>query len=105
MHRISKTMLKSRDECLKEYRSNYFVDELVRSKKLFKIEKGIYSDNKNVPLLAVLSFKYPNAVITMQTAFYIYGLITVLISVYVLLLYLTLVSLKRSIPQILHNAR
>lgn len=74
MHILSKIMLKTRDECLKEYGSTYFINELVRSRKLFKIEKGIYSNNKNVPLLAVLSFKYPNAVITMQTAFYIYGL-------------------------------
>ena len=66
--------MKSRAECIKEYGSDYFIQQKVDSGELFKVDKGIYSEEKHVPELAVLSYKYPQAVITMDTAFYLYGL-------------------------------
>ncbi len=66
--------MKSRAECVKEYGSDYYVNQQIKTGKLFRIEKGIYSEKKNVPELAVLSYKYPKAVITMDTAFYLYDL-------------------------------
>lgn len=67
-------MLKTRAECVKEYGSDYYINQLVEDGKLFRVEKGIFSDEKHTPELAVLSYKYPKAVITMDTAFYLYGL-------------------------------
>ena len=66
--------MKTRSECLKEYGSDYYINQMVEEGKLFKIEKGVYSEKEDVPELAVLSFKYPKTVITMDTAFYLYGL-------------------------------
>ena len=66
--------MKSRAECIKEYGSDYFIRQKVDSGELFKVDKGIYSEEKHVPELAVLSYKYPKAIITLDTAFYLYGL-------------------------------
>jgi len=67
-------MLFNRNECLLKYGSDYFINQKVQNKVLFRVEKGIFSDVNHVPDLAILSFKYPNAVITLNTAFYLYDL-------------------------------
>ena len=66
-------MLKTRAECIKEYGSDYFINQMVAERKLFRVDKGIFSEKEHVPELALLSYKYPKAVITMETAFYLYG--------------------------------
>ena len=65
--------MKTRAECLKEYGSDYFINQMVAKGKLFRVDKGIFSEKEHVPELALLSYKYPNAIITMETAFYLYG--------------------------------
>lgn len=50
------------------------IKKLIKEGKLFKVEKGIYSDNNNVNYLEVLIKKYPNAVFAMESAFYQYHL-------------------------------
>ena len=60
--------------CIKEYGSYYNVEKKVSDGELFKLDKGVYSKERSVPELAILSFKYPNAVATMHTAFSLYGL-------------------------------
>ena len=67
-------MLKTRIECIREYGSDYHVNQRVITGKLFHVDKGIYSESEHVPELAILSYKYPKAVITLDTAFYLYGL-------------------------------
>ncbi len=66
-------LMKTRAECLKEYGSDYFINQMVAEGKLFRVDKGIFSEKELVPELALLSFKYPKAIITMETAFYLYG--------------------------------
>ncbi len=66
-------MLKTRTECLEEYGSDYFINQTIAEGKLFRVDKGIFSEKDRVPELALLSYKYPNAIITMETAFYLYG--------------------------------
>ena len=68
----------SQADCVKEYGSQYNISKLIDAGKLFKIDRGIYSEKKHVPALAVLMFKYPKAVVTMRTAFYIHGLTDVI---------------------------
>ena len=36
-------------------------------------EKGLYSDKRYVQELEIISKKYPNAIITLNSAFYYYG--------------------------------
>ncbi len=70
--------MKNRVECLQKFGSDYMVQQKVEAGELFKIARGIYSETQQVPELAVLAFKYPNAVVTMHTAFYLYGLTDVI---------------------------
>lgn len=65
--------MKTRAECLKEYGSDYYINQMVAEGKLFRVDKGIFSEKEHVPELALLSYKYPKAIITMETAFYLYG--------------------------------
>lgn len=71
-------MLYSFEECIKKYDNQYQIEKLLQNGKIFKIEKGIYSDKKNVSELEVIAFKYPNAIFTMDSAFYYHGLTDVI---------------------------
>ena len=68
----------SREQCLKEYGSDYYIQKKIESGELFRIDKGIYALKKHIPEIAVVSFKYPNAIVTMGSAFYLYGLTDVI---------------------------
>ena len=67
-------MLLNYKECMEKYGSQYQLDKALREKKVFQLEKGVYSDKESECELAVLKFKYPNAVITMDSAFYYHDL-------------------------------
>jgi len=67
-----------REDCLREYGSDYYIQKKIEEGELFRIDKGIYSLSENVPTMALLSRKYPNAVVTMGSAFYYYGLTDVI---------------------------
>ena len=68
----------SREQCLKEYGSDYYIQKKIESGELFRIDKGVYALKKHIPEIAVVSFKYPNAIVTMGSAFYLYGLTDVI---------------------------
>ena len=70
--------MKRRSECLALYGSDYKIKQKIQNGALYKIEKGIFSDEPYVPEIAVLTYKYPNAVLTMRSAFYIYRLTDVI---------------------------
>ena len=65
-------------ELIKKYKSNYKIKKLIEEGKIFKIEKGIYSDKKDVNYLEIISKKYPNAIFTMDSAFYYHNLTDVI---------------------------
>ncbi len=64
----------SRAEALQAYGSDYFIQQKIESGELFRIDKGIYSEQEFEPELAIVCYKYPKAIVTMDTAFYLYGL-------------------------------
>lgn len=70
--------MKSRAECLEKYGSDYLVEKRIEEGKLFKVIKGVYSEKKYVPEMAIFSYKYPKAVITMKSAFFFHGLTDVI---------------------------
>jgi hypothetical protein len=70
--------MKTRAECIKKYGSDYFIEKKIEEGKLFKVGKGIYSETKHVPEMAMFVYKYPNAVVTMKSAFFFYGLTDVI---------------------------
>lgn len=71
-------MVYSYNELRKKFKSNDKIKQMVIDKKIFKIEKGIYSDTNNVNYLEVLTKKYPNAIFTLDSAFYYHNLTDVI---------------------------
>lgn len=67
-------MLLSYQECVAKYGNDYKIKKCIENGELFIKEKGIYSDKKHVSELEIISKKYPNAIITLNSAFYYYGL-------------------------------
>lgn len=67
-------MLYSHKQCLEKYRNNYQIKKALQEEKLYLLEKGIYSDRSYEPELSIITMKYPNAVVTLNTAFYFYNL-------------------------------
>lgn len=65
-------------EIINKYKDDYNIRKALKNKEIYKIEKGIYSDSKYANPLIVYSIKYPNAVITMDNAFYFYNLTDVI---------------------------
>lgn len=77
-------MLLSYQECMNIYRTNYLLDKQLECGKLFKIEKGIYSDQKNVSEIDIITLKYPKAIFTLNSAFYFYSFTDVIPDKYTL---------------------
>lgn len=71
-------MLLTYPECLAKWQSDYQVKKQISEGNLYRIEKGVYSDIPDVSTLVVISFKYPNAIFTMDSAFYYHGLTDVI---------------------------
>lgn len=67
-------MLFSYKECLDKYGSDYQIKKELAKNRLFKIEKGVYSDKEYYSDLELISFKYPEAVFTGVSAYFYYDL-------------------------------
>ncbi len=50
------------------------IEKKVKNKELFKISRGIYSDEEYPNDLSVIVKKYPNVILTLNSAFYYYEL-------------------------------
>ena len=61
-------------EVKEKFKSQYNIEVQITRKKLFKIAKGLYSDTKNVDELVILFKKYPDCILTLESAFYYYEL-------------------------------
>lgn len=71
-------MLYTRKELSKKYNSTYKINKALEDKEIFKIQNGIYSNEEYVNPLAVITKKYPNAIFTMDSAFYYWDLTDVI---------------------------
>lgn len=78
-------MVFSYEDCIQKYGSDYQIKKAVSCKKLYKIEKGVYSDKQYPSELSVITLKYPKAVFTMESAFYYHDLTDVIPEEYFLL--------------------
>lgn len=74
MLREGEIMLLSYQECLEKYGTDYKIKKSIQEGKLYLKEKGIYSDKKHVSELEIISKKYPNGILTLNSAFYYYGM-------------------------------
>lgn len=71
-------MLYTYSQCIEKWHTDYRINQLVKNNELYQVEKGIYSDTPHVSSLAIISTKYPKAIITMDTAFYYHDLTDVI---------------------------
>lgn len=67
-------MIYSYQECIEKFGNDYKIKKEVQEGRLFMKEKGIYSDTQYVPELEIITLKYPGAILTLNSAFYYYGL-------------------------------
>lgn len=65
-------------ELVEQYKSDYEIKKLINDGIIYKVEKGIYSDQQDVNYLEIINKKYPNAVFTMDSAFYYHNLTDVI---------------------------
>lgn len=65
-------------EMIEIYGNDYNLKKALSRNEIFKLDKGIYSSKKIVSPLVIYSKKYPNSVITMDSAYYYYNLTDVI---------------------------
>ncbi|MBO4623051.1 MAG: hypothetical protein J5691_04085 [Bacilli bacterium] len=61
-------------EAIEKYKNSYNLSKAIEKKEIYKIEKGLYSDDTKYRSLDVFIKKYNNPIFTMQSAFYYYGI-------------------------------
>ena len=71
-------MIYNYKEIKEKYKTNYKINKAIKDQEIYKIEKNIYSDTKNINYLEMISKKYPNAIFTMDSAFYFHNLTDVI---------------------------
>ena len=67
-------MILTYNECINKYEGVSRFRKALKNGDLCKIEKNYYSDKKYEPELALIARKFPNAVLTLNSAFYYQGL-------------------------------
>ena len=67
-------MLYGYDDMLRRYGSAYQIGKAVDSCTIYKIARGLYSDEKHPDPNAMACALWPRAVLTMDSAFYLHGL-------------------------------
>ena len=71
-------MILTHKQSIERFGSNYKLSKAIAEGTLHKIEKGVYSDKKKASDIAIVAAKFPNAIFTMNSAFYYYGLTDVI---------------------------
>jgi len=71
-------MLYTRNEIKTKYGNNYQIEIALKKRDIYKVAKGLYSDKEFVSDLEIISKKYPNAIFTLNSAFYSYDLTDVI---------------------------
>lgn len=67
-------MLLTYSQCINQFGTDYKIQNLLKSEKLFKVQEGIYSTDKYTSTQELINLKYPDAILTMDSAFYAHGL-------------------------------
>ena len=67
-------MIYNNKEAMKKYKSYYNINRAIENKELYRIDHGVYSTNPKPDPIVVASIKHRNAIITLNTAFYLYNL-------------------------------
>jgi len=74
MYKMMEKLVYTHKELEKHFKSDYQIKKAISDKKIYKIEKGIYSNKQVVNPIEIIVKKYPYAIFTMDSAFYFLGL-------------------------------
>lgn len=97
-------MLYSYKQCMEMFRTDYMLKKAINEEKMYRIEEGVYSFEKYPSELAIISFKYPKAILTLNSAFYYHGLTDVIPNYYYLITDASTKSIKdKRVKQIFEN--
>ena len=61
-----------------EFGSPYRINKEIKANRLFRVARGFYSDTRYVDPYALCAMRYPGAIVTMDSAFYLHGLLAVI---------------------------
>ena len=67
-------MLLRYNECKVRFRSAYQIEKALKERRLFKMEKGVYSESGDESEIEVLQAKYPNTVVSFDSAYFYYDM-------------------------------
>ena len=67
-------MIYNNNETLKKYKSYYNINKAIENKEIYRIDHGVYSTSPSPDPIVVATVKHRNAIITLNTAFYLYHL-------------------------------
>ena len=74
----TRSMILTYGECVDRYGTDYRIKKEIQAGRLFRREKGIYTDEKLCSDVSVIVAKYPRAIFTGESAYYYYGLTDVI---------------------------
>lgn len=57
-----------------EFGSPYRINKEIKANRLFRVARGFYSDTRYVDPYVLCAMRYPGAIVTMDSAFYLHGL-------------------------------
>ena len=78
MHAGGDRMLFSSKECKEKYGNYYQINKAIQAGTLYKVADAVYSDTPRVSELEIIMYRYPQAVFTLNSAFYYHGLTDVI---------------------------
>ena len=67
-------MLLNYNECKIRFGSAYQIEKALRDGRLFKMDKGVYSESGDESEIEVLQAKYPNTVVSFDSAYFYYDM-------------------------------
>ena len=67
-------MLMDYKTCFGRFGSAYRIEKAIRDGRLFKMDVGVYSDSGSESEIAVLLAKYPQAVVSFESAYFYYDM-------------------------------
>lgn len=68
-------MIYNNKEVMKKYKNYYNINEAIKNKEIYRIDHNIYADSPKLDPIILATTKHYNAIVTLNTAFYIYNLI------------------------------
>ena len=67
-------MILTHEAAVAEFGSPYRINKEIKAGRLFRVARGFYSDARHVDPYALCAVRYPDAIVTMDSAFYLHGL-------------------------------